>query len=93
MQDNNLLKMYLNEKRYSECAAFLKKKITTFVTSKIQQKDASFEYTTVSDLISASSFYLHDNSIALSLDLALLKSDLLDQINSLVDICDIYKIS
>ena len=93
MQDNNILKMYLNEKRYDECSDFLKKKIIAFVINKIHQIDSSVEYTTVSDLIAASNLFLHDSSIALSLELALLKSDILERIHSLVNICEIYKIN
>lgn len=88
MQDNEILKNYIKEKKYSECIAILKLKIVYFVVNAIKQKDRSFDYTTVSDLISASNFYLNDSSIAFELDQALVQETPLKQIEALLEICE-----
>lgn len=88
MNDNQILKNYIKEKRYAECVAILKNKIVKFVVKQIQNKDNTIRFTTVSDLISASNFYLEDCSIAKSLKTALLQESPLEQIEYLLLICE-----
>ena len=92
MPDNDILKNYIKEKRYAECIAILKHKIAYYVINAIKQKDSSMDYTTVSDLISASNFYLNDSSIAYRLDFALREDTPLKQIEALIEICENEKI-
>ena len=92
MQDNEILKNYMKERKYAECIAILKLKIVYFVVNAIKQKDSSFDFTTVSDLISASNFYLGDSSIAYELDKALIEDTPLKQIEALLEICEENKI-
>lgn len=92
MEDNEILKNYIREKRYSDCVSFLENKIINFVIRKIQQKDSSIKFTTVSDLISISDFYLQNSSIAYSLSLALDEENPLEQISALIEICEEYNI-
>ena len=49
---------------------------------------ASIEFTTISDLISTSEFYLNDNSVATALFYALKQDDELKQIELLLSICE-----
>ena len=92
MQDNEILKNYMKERKYAECIAMLKLKIVYFVVNAIKQKDSSFDFTTVSDLISASNFYLGDSSISFGLDRALNEESPLKQIEALLEICEEKKI-
>lgn len=92
MYDNEILKNYIKDKKYSECISILKGKIVTFLIDQIKQKDCSINFTTVSDLISVSDFYLRDSSIARSLESALMQGNQLEQIDSLVIICERYNI-
>ena len=92
MQDNEILKNYMKERKYAECIAILKLKIIYYIINAIKQKDSSFDFTTVSDLISASNFYLNDSSIAYRLDNALIEETPLKQIEALLNICEEEKI-
>ena len=88
MLDNDILKNYFQTKQYNKCIELLKNKITSFVIHQIQQKDSSIEFTTIPDLISTSSFYLDDCSIATALFYALKQDDELKQIELLLSICE-----
>lgn len=88
MYDNQILKNYMRDKKYSECVAFLKKKIVSFVINQIKLKDETVGYTTVSDLISLSDYYLKNSTIARNLQYALLQENQLVQIENLVLICE-----
>lgn len=88
MNDNQILKNYIKEKRYPECISILKNKIVSFVIKQIQANDTTIKFTTVSDLISESDFYLKDSSIAKSLKTALLMENPLEQIEDLLLICE-----
>lgn len=88
MNDNQILKNYIKEKRYVECVAVLKNKIVKYVLKEIQNKDKTIHFTTISDLISTSDFYLKNSSIARSLKTALLQENPLEQIESLLLICE-----
>ncbi len=90
--EDNLFKQYLHEKRYSECILLLKNKITDFVVSKIEEVDDTFEYTTVSNLITASDFYIKDSIIAKQLEIALSHPDQLEQLKYLLSICETHNI-
>lgn len=92
MEDNQILNNYIKEKRYDKCISFVKDKIITFVIKQIQLKDDTINYTTISDLISASDFYLKDSSIAHQLNFALMEDNEIEQLNSLLDICEQYNI-
>lgn len=92
MEDNEILKNYIREKRYSDCISFLENKIINFVISEIQKKDSSIKFTTISDLISISDFYLQNNSVAYSLSHALDEENPLEQIRVLIEICEEYNI-
>lgn len=92
MEDNQILNNYIKEKRYDKCVSFIQNKIINYVLKQIQEKDDTINYTTISDLISASDYYLSDSSIAYKLNLALLENDILEQLNSLILICEEYNI-
>lgn len=93
MQDNDILKTYIKEKRYEDCINLLKNKIIFYVVKEIQKKDSSIQYTTVSDLISTSNYYLNNSYIAQSLEQALREEDdLLEKIKALLNICELYNI-
>lgn len=92
VQDSDILKTYIKEKRYDDCIYYLKKKIISYIIKNLQKKDSSIQYTTVSDLISLSNFYLNNSSIALCLEQALREKNSLEQIKNLLNICETYKI-
>lgn len=92
MEDNQILKNYIREKRYNECISLLEKKIINFVINKIKEKDSTISFTTISDLISISDFYLKDSSIAYSLSLALDENMPISKIENLLQICEEYDI-
>ena len=92
MEDNQILKNYIREKRYNECISLLEKKIINFVINKIKEKDSTISFTTISDLISASDFFLKDSSIAYSLSLALDENMPISKIENLLQICEEYDI-
>ena len=66
----------------------VKNKIVSFVIDKIKSKDNTIEFTTVSDLISVSEFYLGDSTVARALQNALIQENVLEQINYLLSICE-----
>ncbi len=88
MYDNEIFKNLIQNKQYNSCIDLLKHKIISFVISKIQAIDKSIDFTTIDDLISTSSFYLKDPSIAKSLKFALMQDDALEQIELLLSICE-----
>ena len=88
MLDNDILKNYFQTKQYNKCIELLKNKITSFVINQIQQKDSRIEFTTISDLLSTSEFYLNDHSVATALFYALKQDDELKQIELLLSICE-----
>ena len=92
MYDNQVLKNYLKNKNYDECISILKEKIVSIVIDKIKKIDNTFDFTTVSDLVTASVFYLDDSMIALNLQNALSFKNPLDQIYALASICEEYNI-
>jgi len=92
MINNNAFKNYFYEKKYSACVLILKNKISSFVVSQIQKIDPEFSYTTVTDLITSSDFYLQNSIIANQLQLALRHEDPLEQIQSLLSICENHNI-
>ena len=92
MEDNEILKNYIREQRYSDCISFLEKKIVDFVIKEIRKHDNTIKFTTLSDLISVSDFYLQNSSIAYSLSLALNEENPLEQIRNLIEICEEYNI-
>lgn len=87
MEDNEILKNQLKEQRYYECISLLKTKIISFIIDKIKLKDESIQFTTISDLISISDFYLGNSNIARSLDFAIKQEDEIEQIENLLLIC------
>lgn len=90
--EDNYFKQYLYEKRYSECILILKNKIIKFVVDKIRKADITFEYTTVSSLITASDFYLKNSIISKQLELALSYPDQLEQLKYILSICETHNI-
>jgi len=90
--DNQILKNYFKDKRYDDCIRILKNKITTFVINQIQEKDSTISFTTVSDLISASEFYLGTSTVSQSLQYALSLDDKIEKIEALTSICEQYNI-
>ena len=78
----------MKDRKYTECVSILKNKIVSFVIDKIKSKDNTIEFTTVSDLISVSEFYLGDSTIARALQNALIQENVLEQINYLLSICE-----
>lgn len=92
MYDNQVLKNYIRDKKYSKCISILKDKIVSFVIKQIQTKDTSVKFTTVSDLILTSDFYLNDSTIARSLQIALSQENELDKIEYLLLTCQTYNI-
>ena len=82
LQNNQILINYMKDRKYTECVSILKNKIVSFVI------DNTIEFTTVSDLISVSEFYLGDSTIARALQNALIQENVLEQINYLLSICE-----
>ena len=77
---------------YATCISILKEKISSFVISQIKTYDESIDFTTVSDLISASEFFLKDSIIARRLEHALALENEMEQIENLLIICEQYNI-
>ena len=88
LQNNQILINYMKDRKYTECVSILKNKIVSFVIDKIKSKDNTIEFTTVSDLISVSEFYLGDSTIARALQNAVIQENVLEQINYLLSICE-----
>ena len=88
LQNNQILINYMKDRKYTECVSILKNKIVSFVIDKIKSKDNTIEFTTVSDLISVSEFYLGDSTVARVLQNALIQENVLEQINYLLSICE-----
>ena len=88
MEDNEILKNYIKEYRYSECISLLKNKIVSYLINKIRTIDETINYTTISDLISLCDVYLNDSTIACNLKLALNEETELEQIEMLLYICE-----
>lgn len=93
IQDNKILRNYMLDKKYPECVYILKNKIISFVINKIKLYDSSIEFTTVSDLISASKIYLNDATVASKLQIALMQNTALEQLQDLLFICEEYNIT
>ena len=88
LQNNQILTNYIKDRKYTECISILKNKIVSFVIDKIKSKDSTIEFTTVSDLISISEFYLGNSQIASDLQNALIQENVLEQIDYLLRICE-----
>lgn len=88
LQNNQILINYMKDRKYTECVSILKNKIASYVINKIKSKDSTVDFTTVSDLISISEFYLGDSTIARALQNALIQENVLEQINYLLSICE-----
>ena len=88
LQNNQILINYMKDRKYTECVSILKNKIVSFVIDKIKSKDSTIEFTTVSDLISISEFYLGNSQIASDLQNALIQENVLEQIDYLLRICE-----
>ena len=88
LQNNQILINCIKDRKYTECVSILKNKIVSFVIDKIKSKDNTIEFTTVSDLISVSEFYLGDSTVARALQNALIQENILEQINYLLSICE-----
>lgn len=88
LQNNQILINYMKDRKYTECVSILKNKIVSFVIDKIKSKDSTIDFTTVSDLISISEFYLGDSHIASDLQNALIQENVLEQIDYLLRICE-----
>lgn len=88
LQNNQILANYMKDRKYTECISILKNKIVSFVIDKIKSKDSTIEFTTVSDLISISEFYLGNSQIASDLQNALIQENVLEQIDYLLRICE-----
>ena len=88
LQNNQILANYMKDRKYTECISILKNKIVSFVIDKIKSKDSTIEFTTVSDLISISEFYLGNSQIASGLQNALIQENVLEQIDYLLRICE-----
>ena len=88
LQNNQILANYMKDRKYTECISILKNKIVSFVIDKIKSKDSTVDFTTVSDLISISEFYLGDSHIASDLQNALIQENVLEQIDYLLRICE-----
>lgn len=88
LQNNQILINCIKDRKYTECVSILKNKIVSFVIDKIKSKDNTIEFTTVSDLISVSEFYLGDSTVARALQNALIQENVLEQINYLLSICE-----
>lgn len=90
--DNEIFKSLVQNGQYAECIAKLKDKIISYVISKIHKIDASINFTTITDLITLSDFYLKDSSIVRSLYFALKQENELEQIELLLSICELNEI-
>lgn len=90
--DNQILKNYFRDGKYDDCIRILKNKITTFVINQIKNEDSSITFTTVSDLISASEFYLGNSTISKNLKYALSLDNKIEQIEALTSICEKFDI-
>ena len=88
LQNNQILANYMKDRKYTECISILKNKIVSFVIDNIKSKDSTIEFTTVSDLISISEFYLGNSQIASDLQNALIQENVLEQIDYLLRICE-----
>ena len=88
LQNNQILINCIKDRKYTECVSILKNKIVSFVIDKIKSKDNTIEFTTVSNLISVSEFYLGDSTVARALQNALIQENVLEQINYLLSICE-----
>lgn len=93
IQNNQILKNYMLDRKYTECISIIKNKIVSFIIAQIKFYDNSFEFTTVSDLISASRIYLKDTTIASKLQIALIQNTELEQLQDLLSICEEYNIT
>lgn len=86
--DNEIFKSLVQNGQYAECIAKLKDKIIAYVISKIHNIDDTIDFTTITDLITSSDFYLKDSSVARSLYFALNQENELEQIELLLSICE-----
>lgn len=59
--NKNLFSEHLNNKDYNFCISLLRNEITDILTKRIQEKDCSFVYSTVSSLRKAVFTYLSDD--------------------------------
>ena len=94
MEDNKLTKKLIQEKRYGECIKIIKDKIIEYIVSLIRNKDSSYEYTNVIELIEMSEHYIDDErkNIARNLEYFSIEEDEIIVLARLLEICEIYNI-
>jgi len=94
MEDNRVIKGLIQEKKYSEAIKMLKDKIIEYVVDLIRNKDTSYEYTNVIDLIQVSNHYIEDErkNIPINLEYFSIEEDEKIVLARLLEICEIYNI-
>ena len=94
MEDNKIIKQLIQDQRYSECTKIIKDKIIEYVVDLIRNKDSSYEYTNVIELIEMSNHYIDDErkNIARNLEYFSIEEDEIIVLYRLLEICEIYNI-
>ena len=94
MEDNKIIKQLIQEKRYSECTKMIKNKIIDYVVDLIRNKDSSYEYANIIELIEMSNHYIDDErkNIAKNLEYFSIEEDEIIVLTRLLEICEIYNI-
>jgi len=94
MEDNKVTKQLIQDKKYDECIKMVKDKIIEYIIDLIRQKDPSYEYTNIIELIEMSNYYIEDERkyIAKNLEYFSIEEDEIITLTRLLDICDIYNI-
>ena len=94
MEDNNIIKKYLEEKKYYECSNILKEKIINYIINLIKEKYEDYEYTNIIELIEMSEIFIDDErkNIARNLEYFSFEEKDIDVLERMLEICKIYNI-
>lgn len=94
MEDNSIIKEYLEQKKYDECTNILKTKIIDYIVDLIKEKCEDYEYTNIIELIEMSEYYIDDErkNIARNLEYFSFEEKDIDVLERMLEICKIYNI-
>lgn len=94
MEDSSIIKKYLEQKKYYECADILKTKIINYIVNLIKEKYKNYEYTNTIELIEMSEYCIEDErkNIARNLEYFTFEEKDIDVLERMLEICKIYNI-
>lgn len=90
----NKFKEYLSQKKYNKCIEIIEEMIITHIVNLIQEKDKTYKYTNIIDLMNDSEFYLEDENKYIAQKVYSFSMEKVDinRLELLLEICETYNI-